>query len=711
MTPIAVLALLVLTTSLQEPNRARVRGRFVDHEGRPVVEADVWSRVWPGEDFTARSGADGSFEVVPQWPQHHRDTYYWCIVRAPGSSRWEFHGELAPGQELDLGTVRLEPGGAVNGRVSLGSRPQGDAWLLVVRASSLPSAPGCRFEACPASGPSFVSAHGPEPEYEQPIDRGRSVDDGTFRIVGLPAGRYEIWARCDASWWAVTGAFEVRVAEEMTLPELVLEPLPLEHRFEGVVLDPDGAPVSGAQVEASSVERRADCANIVTTCAPDGRFQLHILPLSCGPLELRASVKDKRFTPATASPVESGRSELVLQLGRTQEIALHVIDPEGAPVESYGWRLILDDSSSTIWSGAPEEHRPGGLASIRFPDKKLRELTIEAKGFEEQLVAVESGVRELTVTLSSGARPVVSGRVTADGLPIAGAHVDLVLPDHDLVDDLVEPLPGGWHYCGNDCTTTDEAGSFRIPNEWPRYLYQVRAWAEGHAAAYSGEVQGATSGVELALTGGGALAGRVRLASAQDLAGLTLRAHRADVLDRMHCLVGRQFTASVSIDGTYRFEHLEPGAWLVVPELPPGRLQELGWSVEDGKTCLATPDVFELVEGRTTTSDVGLEAPGGTCRLRGTLAVGDQIREGYAYLLLTGAQRLRIASAGVDAEGRFELAARAPGRYRLVVHAGPGHHQYRLVTDLVTLAQGETIWERSLTLTEWKEEGVRLDQE
>jgi hypothetical protein len=91
---------------------------------------------------------------------------------------------------------------------------------------------------------------------------------------------------------------------------------------------------------------------------------------------------------------------------------------------------------------------------------------------------------------------------------------------------------------------------------------------------------------------------------------------------------------------------------------------------------------------------------GGSCSFRGPRAEpkAGQIREGYAYLLLTGAQRLRIASSDVDSEGRFELSTRAPGRYRLVVHAGPQHHRYRLVTDLVTLVPGETVWERSLTL-------------
>ena len=57
------------------------------------------------------------------------------------------------------------------------------------------------------------------------------------------------------------------------------------------------------------------------------------------------------------------------------------------------------------------------------------------------------------------------------------------------------------------------------------------------------------------------------------------------------------------------------------------------------------------------------------------------------------------------------LTTRAPGTYRLVIHAGPSHYRYRLVTDLVTLAPGETSWERSLTSEEWKEEGVRLDRE
>src|SRR5262249_31924793 len=103
--------------------------------------------------------------------------------------------------------------------------------------------------------------------------------------------------------------------------------------------------------------------------------------------------------------------------------------------------------------------------------------------------------------------------------------------------------------------------------------------------------------------------------------------------------------------------------------------------------------------------------PSGVCLLRGRLQVANQIREGYAYLILIGDQALRISTGGVDSQGRFELTTRVPGRYRLVINAGPEHHEYRLVTDIRTLSEGMTSWERTLTINEWKENGTRLDQE
>ena len=91
------------------------------------------------------------------------------------------------------------------------------------------------------------------------------------------------------------------------------------------------------------------------------------------------------------------------------------------------------------------------------------------------------------------------------------------------------------------------------------------------------------------------------------------------------------------------------------------------------------------------------------------LTVEDKITEGYCKLLLEGPYALQVSFSGVDEEGRFELAAR-PGTYRLVINAGPGHYQYKTVTDLVELQEGDNTWERDLPVDLWDGEGIRLDE-
>jgi len=706
------LCCLALAAGAQEPNHARIHGRFVDALGRSVAGASVLNRVWPGVEFPVRSVADGSFEAVVDWPADHRDTWYECVVRVLGWARWNYNDKLVPGQELDLGLVRLEPGGALRGKVVLDSMPAGEAQILVVQAQKLPPEAGWRFETGAPTGPSFVSIGVKNPEYEKPVDRGRSASDGTFRIIGLPTGSYGLWARCGTSFWATTSAFEVRAGEETNVPDIVLEPLPRAYFIQGMVVDPDGAPVPSAKVTGKPTDRRrADCFSNETRSDSEGGFRLSVFPLSCGPFELQASVEDQRFEDVELAPIDAGASCLVLQLGRMRELVVHVIDSEGRPVPEFGWSSGVD-LFSTRYEGDQSRPRPGGRATLRFPEKARVQLTIEVPGFEPQELDVGEDERELTVTLPRVGRPEVSGRVTHHGQPVAGAHVDLVQRDSDLVDDLIGRPESGLDYCtpGN-CVTSDAQGTFRMPNEWPSYSYRARAWAKGFAPAYSSVFEGAASGLELELPDGGALEGRVRLPGNGENSGIALRAHRSDVLESMNCQVGRQFRTRTDVDGSYRFEGLARGNWLVSVELSPGQLQGLGWSEADGKTCRETPFVFEEREGAITNADLDLHQPCGSCRLRGKLTVGDQITEGYVYLLLLGPQVMRFANGGVDSEGRFELATRAPGRYRLVVHAGPGHHRYRLVTDLVTLVPGETVWERSLTLTEWKEDGVRLDHE
>ena len=97
------------------------------------------------------------------------------------------------------------------------------------------------------------------------------------------------------------------------------------------------------------------------------------------------------------------------------------------------------------------------------------------------------------------------------------------------------------------------------------------------------------------------------------------------------------------------------------------------------------------------------------CVLEGRISVGDKIQEGYSELLLEGPHALDLDFSGIDENGRFRLVARTLGIYRLVINAGPGHHQYKTITDLVELVPGTTTWERDLSVDLWTGEGIRLD--
>jgi len=712
---VLAITLLVALPLAQEPNRAHIRGQFVDGAGHGVASASVLNRVWPGAEFPVQSDGDGRFEATGEWPAGHGDTWYECTVRVLGCERWSFDGKLVPGQELDLGVVRLQPGGAVSGRVRLESALVGDAQILVVAAEKLPGPPATRLETGAPTGPSFTTAGVRGPDYERPLDRGTSANDGNFRIVGLAPGRYGLWLRCEASFWATSAAFEVRAGEETKLAELALEPLPPNYWIEGTVVDPDGVPVPDAQVEATPVEMDENCFGGQARTGADGRFRVYVFPLACGAVELRALVEGESFYETRQSSVQPGRRDIVLRLGRMHELELVVRDVAGRPVEDFGFTLWRDFGDHIDTGGNRSAPRPGGRCVVHFPERARVRLTLEAVGFEDAEVELDPLRRELEIALQP-AKPDetrrISGRVTAGGLPVPGAHVDLARRDIDRVDDLVaRDWIGVYEASDGDCVIADAQGRFRFVDDYPWEGTYVATSAAGYAQTVVGPFETDQAGIELALTAGGDLRGRLQLPGGALAGEVALRAYRSDVLRDGNCMVGREFRTRTDASGAYRFEHLQAGTWLLSVELSPGKLQELGWSAADGELCRRTPFAFDVGDGRETAAEIELAHPEGPCRLRGQLTVAGMTGAGgYAWLELDGPQALRLASASMDSSGHFQLSARAPGRYRLVVDVGRGCGDSYLVTDLVTLAPGDTDWVRHPTRRDRKDEGVRLDR-
>jgi len=102
------------------------------------------------------------------------------------------------------------------------------------------------------------------------FDSGSTKDDGTFRLLGLPSGRYWIIAKHETTWRDATELVEVSAGKDVPVAELRLDPLPDEYRIEGTVLGPDEKPVSRAEV--STPEGRA-------TTNGQGRFALYLSQL------------------------------------------------------------------------------------------------------------------------------------------------------------------------------------------------------------------------------------------------------------------------------------------------------------------------------------------------------------------------------------------------------------------------------------------------
>src|SRR5258705_13835658 len=93
-----------------EKHHAHISGSFTDADGHPIAAVEYVSRCWPGTAFPSQSGADGRFESTIEWPAHVHDTWYEGTARAFGYAAWKTDCQLKPGQGLDVGRIRLEPG-------------------------------------------------------------------------------------------------------------------------------------------------------------------------------------------------------------------------------------------------------------------------------------------------------------------------------------------------------------------------------------------------------------------------------------------------------------------------------------------------------------------------------------------------------------------------------------------------------------------------
>ncbi len=666
-----------------------VEARAVDPFGAPIADARLRlvdedaPASTDASPTSTRAERDGHLRL--ELSHARSETSVRLALGARGYAARGFVAVLRAGETTHLGTVELAPGGAVSGFVR---DAQGLALAEVEVTIGAANAARSELEE--------LRLH----PAEEVVPAARTDSDGAFLLEGVTTGYVRVWARRAGYLGTYSAPVEIRAGQESYGLELVLESLSSTNRIAGVVLDPSNAPVPGAELDYR-YSARAGAVMTAGDRLADGRGRFEFLVPQDAELWITASDPEGRFSPDSASGVRTGSGELVLRLARAEPVELVVTDAGGAPVTRYAFEVLSADGRTQSQGQSRGEHE-GGSVVLRLPSEPFL-LRVDAAGFElAEVGPLEPAGLPRPLRVSLVPVPGLHGRVTHDGVGVAAADVSL----QALVPPGLFVAKNGFRTLvesASETVRTDADGRFLLTPRTPG-AFVVRAEHAGLAPAVSAVLELGPSlrgpEVELELTPGGAIEGRVVKLDRTDPAGTIVGLTRGDGQDR---------TLRVGPDGAYRFERLTPGPWSVI---------ECREEIQPGMTVTNTSDrprgapeiewTCDVQAGRTTRYDLVIGDPE-ACVLDGRLRIDGRAPLAWSAALAEGDDVFEIPDENrlsIGPGGAFRLARSEPGRYRLVLSGGSQEGNERLLFDVVHLEPGAVVWELDLETGTLEIDGV-----
>ncbi|HET6203233.1 MAG TPA: sigma-70 family RNA polymerase sigma factor [Planctomycetota bacterium] len=659
----------------EPPASAGLVARFVDRWAQPIAGVQVLFPDLPGAP-TATSDREGRTSVQVDPPPESRPARFEASCRDYATRFDEVF--LDRGRTKYLGDVVLAPGGAVAGLV-IG--PEGEP---VQGAEVLVTGPDIR------AGAESARRHGPA--YRRNVVRGRTAENGTFRVDGAPVALVRVWAGTEDLRYEFTDPIETQAGSVRDGIVLRLERLGPKDVLAGCVRGPDGSPVPGAKVTYRYFDRSMEIGGELELLAdPAGRFRLR--PEALVPYQLEAHDPQGRWPDVSAKEVAPGTIDLVLQFVEPRGMDLLVREKGGGPIESFHASVFGADGDRSLHSSSGGVH-PGGKVRVPIPSQPF-EVQVRARGHaRERLGPWTPELAPASLLCELERVPSIRGRVTAGGNPVAGVRLSLV--EMAGVDERVDinGFASRFHAGNSDSTRTDADGRFEM---WAGRAGRFAIFCEGEGWALAElsplelDPKKPVDGLEVSLVRGGVIEGRVLVAEGCDPSGVIVAINRGD---------SRARTLRVGPDGLFRFERLTPGRWHVfrsAVESPPlgqvasntvrpGIRTDIPWN------CLAE-------DGRATRFDLDLTSARPSILL-GQVSVNGRPASGWTAtaLLENPSRSLAIYEGSVDPDGRLRIEFPEPGRFGVVLRA-PGEGWRGLAFEVpVDLLPGENDWPLDLAV-------------
>ncbi len=647
---------------VEESSITLLKARFLDEGGKPVAGVRLRPR-WSSRTLQVRSDSQGRIEFPFGSDNGHESG---SVVYAHPSIASDVIGfALRPGTTLDLGDIHVRAGGALSGRVV-----DGFGQALVGANVQVAGA-----EKVTPSGGGIVSST----TTSLGAAEGKTDEDGRFRFTGLRAGNIRVKVRAKQGLHtAQSGWVPIKSGQESQGLLIVAPELGREKRIEGYVYDPDGKPVAHAEVGAR-YKTFASGGSWNTHTDSKGFFRLVTSVDTGHDLKFEAPRKHD-WAPIMRANVQPGSSELRISFLATQLFNLRVQDSNGEAISGYNCS-VLDAQEEEVLQSMEQTAEGGSGLKLRIPDSPAV-LCVTASGFATKSVKIAKGSlsegSELSVVMEG--MPGVRGLVMHNGKPVSGAQV--VLQAKARGKSTYNGFPVRFDGRSKSTARTASDGTFYLDLH-KSGDYVVRAVAPGLAPAESSVMDlspnKGRAGIEFNLSIGGAIEGHLVLGAGSNPAGKYVAVSRGDCWAE---------TRRVQSDGSFLFENLMPGPWMV--KLVDEAIHDQESSSSSGWGFFphdSPPSNCVVNEGVSTRYDLVL-TPLSTCVLRGQLELQDVDMSSWRGS--SSPHKLQDQSVGgirtsfsIDAEGRFELRVKGAGLWSLAFESPQeGGLRFQLKVDL-----------------------------